>query len=247
MISDLFLKGFDTLKDDLEILLRGESVHKKLDENIIFQNLEKDPEAIWSFLLAAGYLKAQNCICGEYTECDLAITNHETKFMFRKMVLEWFISAKPQYNKFVEAMLKGETENMNYYMNEVALNVFSTFDVGNHPSHRAPELFYHGFVLGLLADLQDQYLIRSNRESGFGRYDVVLEPKKKDIRPVIMEFKVIDKKNESSLSDTADATLKQIKEKNYKQDLYEKGFCNEQILSYGFAFEGKTVLIKKES
>ena len=125
-------------------------------------------------------------------------------------------------------------------MNEVALATFSSFDTGSHPSGRTqPERFYHGFVLGLLVELRERYEVRSNRESGYGRYDVMLVPHDKHERAVILEFKVFDKEEESSLKDTVAAALRQIEEKRYEEELLLQGISKQQIYKYGFAFEGK--------
>ena len=135
---------------------------------------------------------------------------------------------------------------MNVYMNEVALSTFSSFDAGTQPSERSqPERFYHGFVLGLLVELRDIYEVKSNRESGFGRYDVMLIPKKDDRRynAVVLEFKVFDSYDESTIEDTVKSALKQIEEKSYDTELMARGIEKDRIRHYGFAFEGKRVLI----
>jgi hypothetical protein len=128
-------------------------------------------------------------------------------------------------------------------MNRVCESVFSSFDTGNHPSRTEPERFYHGFVLGLMVDLQGRYQITSNRESGFGRYDVMLEPLEHKDPAIIIEFKVFNKRREQTLEDTLVAALAQIEEKKYAQILMDKGIALENIRRYGFAFEGKEVLI----
>lgn len=132
---------------------------------------------------------------------------------------------------------------MNAYMNRVALNIFSYFDTGKGPSGTEPERFYHGFVLGLLVDMSDKYLLHSNRESGFGRYDVLLEPLNKEEDGIIIEFKVHDPEDEETLQDTVQSVLKQIEEKKYGQEIRRRGISKEHIRKYGFAFEGKKVLI----
>ena len=146
------------------------------------------------------------------------------------------------YNQFMKALLSDDIDAMNYYMNQIIMTTFSYFDVGQNESER----FYHGFVLGLIADQTDIYEIRSNRESGFGRYDVMMIPKIKETKKypaIIMEFKVRNIKREESLEDTVQTALTQIKEKCYDAELYDRGLKKEEIHHYGFAFEGKKVLI----
>ena len=174
---------------------------------------------------------------------DLALTNLEVEDMFYDMVSGWFEETGGSYNDFVEALLLGDKKAMNVYMNRVALQSFSYFDTANGPSFDAPERFYHGFVLGLIVDLSEDYVITSNRESGFGRYDVVIEPKDIEKDAIILEFKVYDKEDEKTLEDTVQSALDQIEEKDYAAGLIAKGFKSENIRKYGFAFEGKKVLI----
>jgi hypothetical protein len=163
--------------------------------------------------------------------------------MFQGMVLDWFGTEDDSYNDFVQALLIGDRKAMSAYMNRVALGTFSYFDTGNRPSGAEPERFYHGFVLGLMVELRNRYVITSNRESGFGRYDVMLEPLDKKDDGIIIEFKVFDPEDEKTLNDTVASALAQIEGKNYAQILIEKGIAPERIRKYGFAFEGKKVLI----
>ncbi len=174
----------------------------------------------------------------------LDITNLETVSMFSNMFKGWFAPVASNYNEFIRALLEGNVKAMNLYMNDVALATFSSFDVGKYVSERTqPERFYHGFVLGLLIEIRDRYDVRSNRESGFGRYDVMLLPKSKRDNAIILEFKVREPDSEKTLEDTVESALDQIIEKKYDAELLALGITQERIRHYGFAFEGKKVLI----
>lgn len=163
--------------------------------------------------------------------------------MFQDMIEEWFNPVEG-YNEFIKALLRDDTKEMNLYMNDIALNTFSNFDSGKKPSKKAePEKFYHGFVLGLMVDLADRYTITSNRESGYGRYDIMLKPKEDGLPAMILEFKVRHPEDEENLEETVRSALKQVEEKNYSASLVAEGFSEENIKRYGFAFEGKKVRI----
>lgn len=163
--------------------------------------------------------------------------------MFRNMVRNWFVSASANYSDFIKALLTANVKAMNTYMNKVALATFSCFDTGKHHSGDEPERFYHGFVLGLMVELADRYILTSNRESGFGRYDVMLEPRNPTDDGMILEFKVQDSDEEKELSDTVKEALAQIDRQRYDTMLIEKGIPEDRIRKYGFAFSGKKVLI----
>ena len=252
LINSLVQKGSPYIKTMIENLISGEKINVIVDEQIVFSELDYSEDAVWSLMLASGYLKVVsseelNLIRESDNEYELALTNREILFMFRKMILRWFSPAKHETNEFIRALISGDIESMNEYMNDVALNTFSSFDSGKKKSNRkAPENFYHGFVLGLMVDQTENYIITSNRESGYGRYDIMLEPidKTNEKYPgIVIEFKVINPRKENTLEETVAAALKQIEEKNYDAELVKRGVKEENIHHYGFAFRGKEVLI----
>ncbi len=253
LAGKLVREGSPVVKENFETLMQRGTITAAVDEQIVYNQLDEDEDAIWSLLLASGYLKAlsvddtpfrQGLGAAEYT---LALTNMEVRSMFASMIRGWFKGrSRGDYNGFIKALLADDRKLMNIYMNKVALDTISHFDSGNHPSENEPERFYHGLVLGLLVDLYDRYAITSNRESGYGRYDIMLEPKSSEDPAVIMEFKVHDPDEEKTLQDTVASALGQIREKKYAQSLLARGIPAERIRSYGFAFEGKKVLVGGE-
>lgn len=235
------------LKMKFEDLIRGGEISTLLDEQVVFSQLTVSGTAIWSMLLACGYLKVTRHIKDEKYGRDryhLALTNREVRLMFENMIHDWFTEASEEYNDFIKGMMQGDVPAMNRYINQVSKAMFSYFDTGKRPSDAEPERFYHGFVLGLMVELEGRYDITSNRESGFGRYDIVLEPLGQTDDAIIIEFKVRVPETELSLEETADRALEQIEEKQYSAGLEAKGISADRIRRYGFAFEGKKVLIK---
>lgn len=246
LINILIREGSPQIKTDFEELMKGNSLKKQIDEQIVFNQLSQNEETVWSMMLASGYLKVQKYIIDEESGLEwywLTLTNKEVKLMFTGMIRGWFAESGSHYNAFVRALLKNDIKSMNVYMNKVALATISYFDSGKKPSDEAPERFYHGFVLGLMVELADRYMITSNRESGYGRYDVMMEPLDRKDDAMIFEFKVHDPEEEKSLADTAKEALAQIDRENYAEALKAKGIEKEKIRKYGFAFEGKKVLI----
>lgn len=246
----LVRQGSRKVKMNFEKLLAGESICCAIDEQIVYNQLDSSESAIYSLLLASGYLKVvDEKMKVEFSgiglpEYELALTNLEVRNMFMRMVHDWFDSSDGAYNDFVEALLADDVDAMNEYMNRISVMQFSYFDTGKEASFDAPERFYHGFVLGLIVDLSDRYIVTSNRESGFGRYDVMIEPR--DVGKAdayIIEFKVFNSRKEKSLEDTVKAAHEQIDEKQYEASLIAHGVPSENIRKYGFAFEGKKVLI----
>lgn len=250
LVGKLLREGNRRIKEKFEALIQGEVIQSPIDEQIVYNQLDHDDSAIWSLLLASGYLKVLSyeredlMEFGQAPQYELTLTNYEVKRMFYAMVRGWFQDAQLDYNDFVKAMLQDDLDAMNEYMNRVALKTFSYFDTGNRPSGAEPERFYHGFVLGMIVDLQSRYVITSNGESGFGRYDIMLEPRNpQEDDAIILEFKVFNRRRENSLEDTVNSALDQIEKMRYAEKLVERGIPKERIRRYGFAFRGKEVLI----
>lgn len=247
LISSLIQQGAPETKMNMERLLGGESLEMELDEEVVFSRLLKKRGALYSLLLAAGYLRMESRVFRQESGrfyCRLAITNREVRLMFEDMIKDWFAGEDVPYQNFLKAFLQGDVDYMNEYMNETAELIFSSFDTGRKMSETArPERFYHGFVLGLIVELAGTYRISSNRESGFGRYDVMLEPADRRKKAYVLEFKVRNPKKEKALEVTLQKALLQIEEKEYDRELTAAGIRKENICHYGFAFEGKKVLI----
>ena len=283
LVGKLIQRGSPKIKKAMEKLLNGEYITVGIDEQIVFDQLDNDEDAIWSLLLASGYLKVDSmdiCVSTGEQKYELSLTNLEVRVMFQKLIKGWFMTGDDSSNEFISALIDGDLEAMNYYINEITLNGFSSFDVaGKDESRIRPEnlascydckgvangsslndssnlyamtrqssRFYHGFVLGLMAGQRNTYIIKSNRESGFGRYDVMMIPKQstsesgKKLPAIVLEFKV-KRDSEKSLEEAVEAALKQIEEKRYDEEILALGIEKERIRHYGFAFEGKKVLI----
>ena len=250
LVGKLIRESGRDVKQQFEQLLRGDNLRCPIDEQIVYNQLDESEASIWSLLLASGYLKVisydrlDKLEWGQKACYEVALTNREVRCMFEDMVNGWFMKVSEDYNDFIKAMLLNDIESMNEFINQITCEIFSSFDTGKRVSKKAqPERFYHGFILGLMVDMKADYIITSNRESGFGRYDVMLEPRNKNKNAYIFEFKVHKPLKENTLEETVENALKQIEEKQYEADLIARGIPKENIYKYGFAFRGKEVLI----
>ena len=247
LVGKLVREGSPAIKIAMESLLKGETFSTSFDEQIVFSQLDQEDTAVWSLFMASGYLKPEyaefNLESGKM-EYRLKLTNREVYFMFQHMIEGWFGKCREVRNAFLQALLSRDLENMNDYMNDISDELFSSFDTGKNPSGKTqPERFYHGFVLGLMVELRDRYYISSNKESGFGRYDIMLEPRDKNMDAFIIEFKVVHTRRGETLEEAVKAALEQIEQKKYEMVLRDRGISSERIWKYGFAFSGKNVMI----
>lgn len=246
LANRLIQRSGPDIKTAMEDLVNGKTFCTNIDEEIVFNQLGRDENAIWSLLLAGGYLKAVSSALTDrgLFRCELALTNKEVRIVFENMFTGWFAPGRWEYNGFIAALLADDLDAMNEYMNRLSEDVFSSFDTAGKQSGRTePERFYHGLVLGLTVELKDRYVIRSNRESGFGRYDVAFKPKEAGDPAIIIEFKVFDRRRDGTLDDTVQAALRQIEEKHYAAEMAAEGISAERIRKYGFAFRGRETLI----
>ncbi|MBQ9536320.1 MAG: AAA family ATPase [Desulfovibrionaceae bacterium] len=238
MISDLIIKSDEDRKDELSKLIQGDSIITKMNEEIIFTQLD-EPAALWSLLMSAGYLKPTNFNL-ENKEYELTLTNHEIYEVFETLITNWFKNSINFKRKFLNALLSDDLDSMNINLKHVTQNTFSVFDI----NETEPEKFYHGFVLGLIVDLKEDYIIKSNRESGYGRYDIMMIPRRANYHGIIIEFKTLDQKSKNDLEKTCQSALEQIKTKDYISELLDHNIAANNIYIYGIVFQGKDILIR---
>jgi len=248
MLSTFIEKGGKDLYYNLEPLLYGETIHTIIDESIAFQDIDENEEMVYSLLLAAGYIKADNCVWqDDDLICDLSITNVEAKTAFKRVIKRWIGNKERKLNEFSEALLSKNIEKMHIRINDILLSVVSYYDIADNDNKELPERFYHGLILGLIVELKEKYIIKSNRESGFGRYDVCLIPRDKKNDAFILEFKIVKNASEESLNTAFSEAIMQIENKKYSQKLVNEGIREKNIMKYVLVFCKKEVFIREIS
>lgn len=245
IIKDLLAHADESIKEDFELLIAGKTIGKQINSNIVFQELFDQTEIVWSFLLFSGYLTFSHLSLSsdDYGKASLSIPNKEVALLYKNVIKLWFEKGayKKKYPQMLQALVSGNIDEFTELFYEFVANTFSQFDVNG----KEPERFYHAFVLGMIVGLEKEYEIKSNRESGLGRHDVMLIPFDTTKNGIIIEFKKVSSYAKETLESAVDKALQQIHDKNYAQELRTRGI--KQIVELGIAFEGKKVCIKHAS
>ena len=234
------------LKDRFVPLLQGKSVKVTASKEVTYDVLLDNEDSVWGLLLSCGYLKL---IEREGDVYELAIVNHEVMKMLGKIVASWFRNRNGQssYNAFIKALIECNEEKMQENLSRLSLEFMGSFDTEKQENKKAPENFCHGFVLGLVESLRKRYIVTSNRESGMGRYDIMLDSLDKDRdKGIIIEFKVFNPKEEENLEGTCLRALQQIEDKKYDAELKKHGVPEERIATFGIGYTNKEVLVRKK-
>ena len=241
LIKQLITNGTSEVKRDMELLLKGGVIKKNIEDGIIFSDLERSSNSLWSLLLFSGYLTlAATPSYG--TPCQLRIPNIEVGELYKSMIFQWFdyTIQESQYHLLLNSLVKGDIETFSKIFQAFLASSVSVFDV----SSDEPEKIYHAFVLGMLIGLRGRYEVKSNRQSGYGRYDVMLIPNKSEDLGIIMEFKKVDRNEQMDLETAVVAALQQIEDKNYQQELLDRGV--KRVIYLGLAFKDKQALIRSK-
>ena len=233
----LILKNSATVKEKIEQLLRDEEIEVPINLETVIVGIEQNEKNIWGLLLGTGYLKVTGVVDLAMGVYKVKIPNYEIKFLFQNIIRDWFNDKVigNNLNTILKDLVTLKLDEFEQKFKVLVRQMFSFMDVGENTA----ENFYHAFVLGMLVGLKDSYYVNSNRESGYGRYDIMLEPKDKNGNSFIMEFKVYREEKEKDINDTIENAKKQIEERKYEENLQEKGFTN--ITKMVFAFKGKEV------
>lgn len=241
LVKELMTHGSDDLKADLEQLLNGKTIEKKIEEGVVFADLEKKPNTVWALLFFTGYLTLEKAFVYG-TDCHLRIPNIEVEELYKSMIFDWFEETihETKYKELLNSLVRGDVDTFSRIFNDFLNSSLSLFDV----TAEEPEKTYHAFILGMLVGLRNRYEVKSNRESGYGRYDVMLIPKNQTDLGILMEFKKVGSSEKTTLETAVKSALKQIDDKNYAQELFDRGV--KRVLSLGFAFKKKKVLIRSK-
>ncbi|QXM05193.1 AAA family ATPase [Crassaminicella indica] len=240
LVKEILTSSGEAVKKELEDLMMGKDIIKIINEDISMKDIDKSAESVWSFLLFSGYLKVVRKKRKEgRLYCNLKIPNKEVLYLYEEIIMMWFKENinNEKFNLMLKSLINKDIETFEDILAEFVLSSISYFDVSGDDSEKV----YHAFVLGMLIALSNEYEVKSNKESGYGRYDVALIPKDKNKLGIIMEFKKVNKRRKETLEIACNNALKQIKEKNYKQELLDRGV--RDIIELGIAFEGKEVLV----
>ncbi len=240
IIKDLIKNSKEDVKEEIAQLLQGKTIEKRVDENIVFDDIRENETALWSFLLFSGYLSFKNLrLVGNFRYADFFIPNKEIAFIYESTILSWFSNKEIRYNTMLQYLVDGDITEFTKLFEKFVIVSFSYFDVGEQEA----ENFYHAFVLGILATLANTHFITSNRESGFGRYDVKIAPHDKTKPAIIIEFKKLEPDEHETLESAAASALQQIANKQYAVELQHIGYTH--IIPLAIIFEGKKVLVRK--
>ena len=233
----LILKNSTTIKEKIERLLKDEAIEVKVDQETVIIGIEKNEDNIWGLLVGTGYLKVVETVNLAESLYKVKIPNNEIKELFRGIIRDWFRDKVigNDLNSILKDLITLNLSEFEKKFRILVVQMFSFMDVGENTA----ENFYHAFVLGMLVALKDSYYVNSNRESGMGRYDIMLEPKDKNGNAFVIEFKVLEDLEEKTIEETIENAKKQIEEKQYESSLRERGFWN--ITKIVFAFKGKEV------
>ena len=230
------------MKSDLEELISGNSITKTIDENIVMGDIEKSSNNLWSFLLFTGYLKAKEAYRkDEDIFYNLSIPNREVRSLYKNIIENWFLDTitRNNYDIMINSLINGDIKIFGKLLKQFVIKSISYFDVGGYEGEKV----YHAFVLGMLISLNDTHEVLSNRESGYGRYDVMIIPRDISKLGIVIEFKKLDTDDDETLEETAEEALKQIKDKKYSITLENRGIKN--IKEIGIVFKGKDIYIKE--
>lgn len=241
IVHRLITRGSATLKSDLEQLLQGEELTKTIQNDLEFRRLENDTNAIWTLLLFSGYLTME--AAPQFSQemmVKLKIPNKEVSSLYETIVRSWFIAVLSEgtFSIFLKSITSGDVVTFEELFQTFLISSMSYYDIGVEE----PEKVYHAFVLGILLALRDEYEVRSNRESGLGRYDVLLIPKDPSKLAIIFEFKKVNQAKEN-IEEAAEEAVQQIIDKKYAVELHDRGI--KQVLALGLAFLGKEVVVRQ--